>query len=549
MRLAVMDCETDPQDYNGEYLPFVIGFFDGETFRSFWDDKGKHGSCVQKWVDHIKQEKEKYLIYAHNGGKFDYMFLLDHFQGSLMIQNGRIIRAWIGQHEMRDSYSIIPVALDKFQGQNQKWKFKDKEEKRQFYLKYFSRANREKHKKMITDYLADDCYTLHEGVKRFRDEFGNKLTIGGTAMSEIKKLYSFDTLRPDDDAMLREYYFGGRNQCFDAGIIEGNFKIYDINSMYPYVMKEFQHPISASWDETRSIKKNTTFAEIEAKNYGCLPVRSATGLDFTVERGTFKATIHEINAGMETGTLEILKVNKAISHHKTINFAKFVDIFYEKRNIARHANDELLVMFYKLILNSGYGKFGQNPEHFSDYMITHNEIPSDVCGPKCPVDCAKHWRIEQTNGNFYIWFKPSERKQFYNVATAASITGAARSMLLRGLATAKRPIYCDTDSIICEAHDGQISDSILGAWKIEGEGSCVAIAGKKLYAVLENRKTIKKASKGADIPASDILKLCKGGSVEITSPVPHFKFTGTHAYVTRKLKRTIAEAKSFRPRT
>jgi hypothetical protein len=56
-----------------------------------------------------------------------------------------------------------------------------------------------------------------------------------------------------------------------------------------------------------------------------------------------------------------------------------------------------------------------------------------------------------------------------------------------------RPIYCDTDSIICEAFGGNLHDTELGGWKIEAEGDYAAIAGKKLYAVFDNGKGAKES--------------------------------------------------------
>lgn len=533
MKLAVIDSETDPEDYDGEYLPFVIGFSDGASFRYFWDDE-QPGSCVLKFVNWLSKQ-ESMLIYAHNGGKFDYMFMLDHFSGAIMIQNSRIIKAKIGRHEFRDSYSIIPVALTKFKGEHRKKQFSTPKEQTQFYKSKFNRKNRLKNKNEIVDYLRLDCLALYDGVKAFRDEFGDKLTIGSTAMKELKKLHKFETLEKVWDEEFRNYYFGGRNQCFRQGVMRGDFKIYDVNSMYPFVMKTVEHPISRGFDEGRSIKNNTTFAEIEADNWGALPTRTETGLDFTIESGTFKATIHEINAGLDTGTLRIRRVVKSYAHHHTTTFEKFVDYFYDKRMKAKQLNDEMLVLFYKLILNSAYGKFGQNPENFQDYIITHDELPHITEG----------WTLNQTNGKYMIWSKPSERRSYFNVCTAASITGAARAVLLRGLAMATKVVYCDTDSIICESLDGNLDDNMLGAWKEEGAGQNLAIAGKKLYSLLAGCKKVKSASKGAIIEPEQIFELARGGQITITNPVPHFNFAGQHGFVTRTLKATGA-AKPFR---
>ena len=273
-RIAVLDFETDPEDYDGEYLPFVAGFYDGYDFHHFWDRNQVAGSCLPDLVAHLQGLQREYLIYAHNGGKFDFMFLLPYIQDNLHIQNGRIVKAHLGIHELRDSFSIIPVKLADFKGKNQKKQFETPEEQSDFYRQKFSRQNRLKFKQEIIDYLRDDCLTLYEGVTGFLDEFGDKLTIGGTSMKQLKTLHDFQTAGKAYDERFRPFYFGGRNQCFEVGILKGDYKIYDVNSMYPFVMKTYRHPVSIDYEINVKLTPRTTFALIEAKNYGCLDRKS-----------------------------------------------------------------------------------------------------------------------------------------------------------------------------------------------------------------------------------------------------------------------------------
>lgn len=536
-RVAVMDSETDPFQHGVVIQPFVIGFFDGYAFKYFWGD-----DCREQFVAYIADLDRPYVIFVHNGGKFDMMFFLSFLDDKLHIQNGRIVQCWIDKHEFRDSYSILPVKLANFKGKHQKQEWTNAD-----YLEKMARERRDKYRHEIIQYLKDDCLTLYDGVQEFRAEFGDKLTIGSTSMKQLKTFHSFESGGQKYDEQFRPFYFGGRNQCFRSGVIKGDFKIFDVNSMYPFVMKNFKHPISTGYDINIKITDRTTFALIEAKNYGCLPVRTKHGLDFTIEKGTFHASIHEIEAGLETGTLEILRVKHAIEHQKTATFAEFVDHFYAKRMTAKKNGREMLVTFYKLILNSAYGKFAQNPENYRDYAITQNKIIDGVCDPWCPPDCPYHWRISSTNGEYFIWEKPTNMKVFFNVATAASITAASRAVLLRGLANADEPLYCDTDSIICRNLNVNISPVELGAWKPEGHGDRVAIAGKKLYAVFDGLKCVKQASKGAIVSAEEILKVAQGSVVNTQNPVPHFKLDGHVGFVSRRLRAT-ATSKPWKQR-
>ena len=47
----------------------------------------------------------------------------------------------------------------------------------------------------------------------------------------------------------RSFLEAGR-KFLQAGIIKGDYKIYDVNSMYPSVMRDFEHPASATYKQT-----------------------------------------------------------------------------------------------------------------------------------------------------------------------------------------------------------------------------------------------------------------------------------------------------------
>lgn len=123
-----------------------------------------------------------------------------------------------------------------------------------------------------------------------------------------------------------------------------------------------------------------------------------------------------------------------------------------------------------------------------------------------------------------IWEKKSESETFYDVAIAASVTGAARSVLMRALSKAVNPIYCDTDSIICEGFEGlPLDDSALGAWKLEATGTEIAVYGKKVYALRDaSGEYVKTASKGVQLEGTDIFALCRGESKKWANDAPSF---------------------------
>jgi len=391
--------------------------------------------------------------------------------------------------------------------------------------------------------MRTDCAYTRELIVGFHDMFGDKLTVASASLPMLRNYHGFEQFRLDfADERFRAYYYGGRNQCFETGILRpkygDQFYVYDRNSMYPAVMRDDLHPVSTTFQVQRDIDENTDFACIEAINDGCLPTRVEDGsLDFTVKEGIFYATIHEIKAGLATGTLKIKRVKHAWAFDMKASFGEFVDTFYEKRQQAKANDDAIRNILYKLILNSSYGKFALNPRKFKQWNFSMGEVPL----PQATRDNPDGWSLHSQTGNIFIWSRPSPRKGgFYNVATAASITGAARANLHRNLALSKRPLYCDTDSIICEGFAGELDEQLLGGWKLEAAGALCAIGGKKLYAVFEQEDCIKKASKGVRLSANEIMSVCTGEEVIYENPVPLFKLDGSQNFQDRKIRMTGA---------
>lgn len=520
-RIAVGDTETDPFAHGFIVRPFALGFYDGERYLDWWGD-----NCVAEFFDYLATCEEDYIIYFHNGGKFDFFFFLKYLDigQNPLIMNGRLVKISFGGHEFRDSYAIIPQALSSYK-------------KDEIDYRLFTRDKREANRVEILAYQKTDCVYTYELIDGFHDLFGDKLTIASASLPMLHSYHGFEKIKGDAlDERFRRYYFGGRNQCFETGLLRprqgGRWQLIDRNSMYPAVMQDELHPISATCDLQTTITKDTDFACIVAKNDGALPHRMDNGgLDFTVKYGTFYATIHEINAGLETGTLRIDRVKHAWAFHRKASFGEFVQRFYNLRLEAKANGDKVRDILYKFCLNSGYGKFALNPRKFKQWLMTDAEIPEPLATPDDPSG----WTMHSCAGDVHIWSRPNPRRSgFYNVATAASITGAARANLLRTIAKCKRPIYCDTDSVLCEEYRGDYEETILGGWKLEATGDIAAIAGKKLYTILDTAtpefgpwetlgKSIKKASKGVNLTPAEIVAVCRGQEIMYKNPVPTFR--------------------------
>ena len=83
--LAVLDLETDPFKHGHVVQPFLAGFYDGARQISFWSD-----DCVAKLVGALEQESKEWVIYAHNGGRFDFFYFLV-LSGMLEVAQGDLL--------------------------------------------------------------------------------------------------------------------------------------------------------------------------------------------------------------------------------------------------------------------------------------------------------------------------------------------------------------------------------------------------------------------------------------------------------------------------
>ena len=540
--IYALDMETDPFEFGLEVKPFSCGLWTGSIGKGYYQTWGNN--CVPE-MKKILDELPPGIVYAHNGGKFDLYFCLKdnwvvmynteldgHQKSFLTITNGRIIKAYIWgvgtevRHEFRDSMAIMPFALKKYK-------------KDVIDYRTFTKAERSKNKKPIQAYQKSDCKYLHELCVSFRERFGDNLTIGSTAMKQLKKLHKFDTLERTIDLSLRaRYFYGGRVQCFENGIIEPSqgeeIIYYDLNQCYPSVMRNMMHPVSVP--DTRvgnEITNRTYFVTVYGTNHNAFPMRTKNGLTFASERGIYSVSIHEYNAAVECGMFECEDIIECVNFERAITFDKFVDKFHKLRKEAQLNSDDMGKEFYKYICNSAFGKFAQNPENYFNYWMT--DCNTDIRNLGYYMDT-----IDKDN-NIVLWKKPAPNSNRYNVATGASITGGARSLLIRAIAKAKRPLYCDTDSLTCESLSGVPIDEVtLGAWKIECKGNMMAIAGRKTYAIFDGKKCVKMASKGAVLTPEQIVSIAQGGEVTWDKPSPIFDMKKQRTkFLSRTIRKTV----------
>lgn len=562
-RLAVFDSETDPFAPGRKVLTaFTCGFLELDTgeYRDWWSEPGRPAiTQFLDWLAEQSAEGIEYLTYCHNLGGFDaHLGLLDRMDpgNRPSIINGRIASMSVDGQEFRDSFRIFPEALSAYQ-------------KDAFDYDKLEVGVRDQYREEILLYQRHDCEYLGELVREFWELFGDRPTIGNTAMSLLQSMHGFERMKKAADTKTRPFFFGGRCQSFLSGVHRGAWECWDVNGMYLSVMQDFQHPLTADPVVSQKLWPITGFVEWEGENVGCMAQRAGDGsLDFRETTGRFLSSRHEIEAGEQSGTIKIRRIVRTLGFREWGDFGEFVQFCQAKRIEAEENGDKPRRSIWKRLGNSAYGKFAQDPSRYENYTYSNGAegIPEFLANAESPYGFSPRFIA----GERIIWGRPSPNRHngFFNVAAGASITGAARAQLFRGLLSAKRAAYCDTDSVVCEGFrpEGVARNRLdfdpqrLGSWKLEATADLWICAGKKLYALAssDSRQAIddrgahrerirfedqdfwvvKKASKGAVLTGGQILQVALGGRILYESDRPNYKLDGTVEFIKRFIERT-----------
>lgn len=277
-------------------------------------------------------------------------------------------------------------------------------------------------------------------------------TLPSMALQLFKQFYTKDFCRLEDYHLnaIQKAYYGGRVEVYRLGVIHGTINHYDVNSLFPSVMLGGRYPDTDSISVTLKpdFKREGIFegsVYIPRTDYPCLPVRD-NELIFPYGFVNGSWPYPEIRQLLEDGG-KIIKCKEAIEFDEVEEpFTGYVKYCYKHR---QESKTELDNVFWKLMLNSLYGKFGQTSA--LEMIFDDREVILDAK--------AKHANI--------IW--------------SAYTTSYARLALLRFLRSTSSLFYTDTDSLF--TYDVLSLGKALGQLKLEGTYSQAEFKGNKFYRV------------------------------------------------------------------
>lgn len=464
---------------------FIFGVIYGDNFIN-----------VLYTIDDFYKElsKRKYRakkVFAHNG-EFDYSGIFGNIilnVDNAAIFNGKFISAKYNNVTLCDSMNVLPTSVKKLGELLGIEKLDTPEE--------FLQGDDIKVTPLMIEYCKRDCEIVYNSLLNVFEMVGGiRITIASLSMYYFRKDFLKKPLVYNDlnDEFYKSYY-GGRTEAFKIGKVEAN--VYDINSLYPYVMTKIKFPDFKNLRKYDNINTKYALYLIKSKeglfkgrilhkynDIGLLPFKCIKSGKLLFPIGEFDTCINfiELRFALSSGLVEIISVEYVICSAPIKS--PFIDYIHTNYGLRLKTENEFLKFFYKLLMNSLYGRFGMKKKYTTTYYDT---IPYDEI-----FELKRNFEYyelklfsHKRNDCYLVTENKKAEKMFFSIPSIASyITSAARMELLKGILSNKESIvYCDTDSVFLEDKPKEIEiGNELGQWKLEDK-KVIEVRGLKNYSV------------------------------------------------------------------
>jgi len=470
-------------------------------------------------------------VYFHNFSRFDGILLLkyyashgDKYSVKALIRNNRlyefrVIRGDKVVLRFRDSLTLLPASLNKLA----KALCPELGTKGSIPHDDITVETLRPLKKQLLPYMKQDIRLLG-GIlvkaqsiywSQFKVDIVDCLTLSALAMKIFRTSFYDVTNWPihipnrNEDKFIRRGYYGGHS---DSYIPHGdNLYHYDVNSLYPFIMKSFRMPGGKPvWHGNLEDQDlSNLFGFIEAYvvcpptiSRPFLPYRDPKTKTLIFPTGKFVGVYYseELKYAKELG-YDILPLQGYMFEEKETPMGNFVVDMYSQRLEAKKTGDEAMSFVYKTLMNSLYGRFGINPESTTTEVCDRERY--DILTQKENLifgnKLSEQYYIVSYHKNTVDaddseWDPP----RISAVQLAAAITACARIHMYKYISR-DDCFYTDTDSAILGSPlpEEETSSIELGKLKLEHKvRKGIFLAPKSYYEIGEDGKIILK-HKGA----------------------------------------------------
>ncbi len=531
---------------------------------------------IYNCLDLVKNYKKDYfLFFFHNLNKFDSYFILntlsniDAFDIKIISRNNKVYKIILIEKsskvkiEFRDSLLYLPISLHElsniFCSKYKKLSFNQEINILENYL------TNELFKEELQHYCLNDVLVLNEGFENFLRyirtnlciEPLESLSLPGISLRYFRSKFYDDIAHPierlssNKDIFIRKSYRGGIVELFKPHLIDGFH--YDVNSLYPYIMKSFPMPIGiGEWNDIQDIDNFFGFVKVEVTSpeYDHKPFLNyydeKLGLITPIGSWVEVYFSEEIKYALTLGYK--FKYLKGISYKRDIIFDKFVDSLYNLR--LSYPKGSPLNIITKLLLNSLYGRFGMKTEMLKSEIIDNVDIKKyvsiyDVVNistfkhkslinfQEIPAEDKLYRLLQENYINLEQYKSFSKKKSSINESSAVQIASAITAYARIFMDKFKRDsnldvYYSDTDSIFCKNPLPLefISNTELGKFKLENRISEAIFLLPKVYMLktFDNKTIIKCKGLSSELLSDiDIYDIFFNSNSVIKKFVSHFK--------------------------
>lgn len=437
-----------------------------------------HGTNIESFLEKLNELKAT-KVWFHNL-RFDGSFILYYCVSHNKVWNNdysAIIDGMNTWYEVRlklpNTTVTIWDSLKKFPGQSVEaisklYKIEGKKDYPDF-SRYFPEDYQPTQDEI--DYCVQDSYIIAYALKSEYSKGRTSMTLSADAFKDVKSLLGgfvkwrniMPKLTYEEDSFIRLSYKGGfvwLNPKFEGKEVN-NVWVHDVNSLYPYVMRNCELPYGKPLfrdepfpDELYVIQFKSEF---KLKD-GFIPTiqiksdpRYKSTEYVTESKGVTTLTLTNIDYVLfkEHYDIEYITEPKYCCFSKKVGLLKdYIDYWMNIKIAASKSGDAASRYLAKRNMNSPYGKTGMRPDRVNKYPTLDED-----------GDLQFGEQLEMCDG-IYIPY-------------ATFVCAQARNITIR---SAQKEydhfIYADTDSIhlLGESHSGLwVDDNALGAWKIEGK--------------------------------------------------------------------------------
>lgn len=481
-----------------------VGFFDIETFRGFTsqiaviglkmlDEEYRYFLSAKQFYDYLTRQNYISVLYGFNSGKFDVPVLMQSLEKDgvyfyphhFSFSGSRLISVMFGKKIMfKDLLGIFANLRDKHgkRGLNVLAKDFIGEEKLDFDSKNIGEITPE-----LIEYNKQDVLILEKIYKKLRELYDNPFP--STAGRMAFEIYQ-NNFKPNIKSLaykrgIKAIYRGGRTEIFK--FCGNDIRLYDVNSLYPFVMLNFSYPVGRMYNEKNINKEGYSYAVIKAP-YNYIPYLSFYYNNKLIfPWGTFAGyyTNFELRQAKKHG-YEVEIIDGWVCDETENLFEDYVKKFYQMRIEAKKNNNKTLDTFAKILLNSLYGKFGQNPIRANYTVKLVDNVKEGEMIIMLFGENKKYAVVRSMNFNHSI---------YYDYVIAGYITAYGRDILYNYIkkANEKNVFYVDTDSLLTFADLENYVGSELGLLKNEGDFEEYKALLPKVYFLRKGDKKIIKA--------------------------------------------------------